>query len=252
MTDTPDPRAVAFHDLVVFTRDGKGGNPLAFIEADAVPEDRRTEIAAAIGYSETVFAEHHPARVHIFTPAGRLPFAGHPLVGSAYAYGRGVDRIAYDAGVAQVAHSDDGVAVTVVVEADVETVPPPPFGVEAAMARVPQPYRVVHVADVATVESMDPTDLAGLGEVYVWAWERPGEVVRSRFFLADLGLGEDAATGSAAAALTQVLPDKEGSLVVHQGEEIGRPSRIDVSWRGSSVTLGGRVTDAGMGAVTLD
>ncbi|HEX8714105.1 MAG TPA: PhzF family phenazine biosynthesis protein, partial [Solirubrobacteraceae bacterium] len=71
--------------LRVFTDDaGASGNPLGVVrDAAAIPRERRQEIAAALGYSETVFVERD-AHVQIFTPSTELPFAGHPMVGSAW------------------------------------------------------------------------------------------------------------------------------------------------------------------------
>src|SRR2546421_1885929 len=75
------------HVLRVFTGDdGAGGNPLGvFLDGGAIPPDRRQEVAADLGFPETVFVDDaHSGRVAIFTPATELPFAGHPLVGTAW------------------------------------------------------------------------------------------------------------------------------------------------------------------------
>src|SRR3954447_24493064 len=77
----------SYHLLNVFTaEDGSHGNPLAvFLDGAAVPAEARQQVAADLGYSETVFVDD-PAtgELRIFTPASELPLAGHPLVGSAW------------------------------------------------------------------------------------------------------------------------------------------------------------------------
>lgn len=62
-----------------------------------------------------------------------------------------------------------------------------------------------------------------------------GEAIRARMFAPDLGIGEDPATGSAAASLAGFLgvrsPDANGTLrwTVEQGVEMGRPSTLWLS-----------------------
>lgn len=73
----------------VFTDKQFGGNQLA-VFTDGVGLDTTTmqNIAREMNYSETTFLLPPESggdyRIRIFTPASELPFAGHPLVGSAY------------------------------------------------------------------------------------------------------------------------------------------------------------------------
>jgi trans-2,3-dihydro-3-hydroxyanthranilate isomerase len=243
---------VVFRDLSVFTRDGMGGNPLAVVDFGLVPSIRWQELAAAIGYSETVILEREEVPVvHIYTPGRRLPFAGHPLVGTASLLGE-VDRIRYDAGFALVDHREGETYVTVLSGGPVTPTTPPPFGIGAALVEMPLPYLVVQAPDVETVAGFAPADADGLGELYVWAWEEPGVSVRARFMASDMGVPEDPATGSAAVALARSLPEEEGRLTIHQGEEIGSPSRIRLAWEGRTVRIGGAVEDRGDSSIVLD
>lgn len=243
--------SVGFTDLTVFCRDGGGGNPLAVVEFGEVESTRWLETAAAIGYSETVYLERGEVPVvHIYTPGRRMPFAGHPLVGTAFLVGA-VDRIRYDAGFALVDHRGGESYVTVVADGTATEQAPPSFGVSAVRVEMPLPYLVVEAPDVDTVEGFRPGDAAGLGDVYLWAWEAPG-TVRSRFFAPELGLGEDPATGSAAVALALALPDQAGSVTVHQGAEMGSPSLIRLTWEGRTVRIGGTVRDHGRRSIELD
>ncbi|MDX6350877.1 MAG: hypothetical protein QOF84_5667, partial [Streptomyces sp.] len=65
--------------------DGRGGNLLGVVTADSSDAAARQAIAAELGYSETVFIDDaERGEVRIFTPSVELPFAGHPLVGTAW------------------------------------------------------------------------------------------------------------------------------------------------------------------------
>lgn len=73
----------------VFTEERFGGNQLAvFTDGAGLDSATMQSIAREMNYSETTFllpAEGQgDYRVRIFTPGQELPFAGHPLVGSAY------------------------------------------------------------------------------------------------------------------------------------------------------------------------
>lgn len=240
---------VEFGDLAVFTRDGQGGNPLAVVPFDRVPSDRWLETARAIGYSETVFVEDaDPAVVHIYTPGRRIPFAGHPLVGSAFALPR-AERIRFDTGWAAVSR-DGEVAVTVDIDCEVEETTPPGFAKAAFLVEMPLPYLIVEVDSPADVSGLAADTVADLGHAYFWAWEGDN-LVRARFFAADLGVPEDPATGSAAVALARTMVPPSGEITVHQGEEMGSPSLIRLSWKGKAVTIGGTVGDRGTGIVDL-
>src|SRR5688500_2630478 len=77
----------ALHVLRVFTSEGgTDGNPLGvFLDGGAVSPSSRQAVAARLGFSETVFVDD-PASgaLRIHTPVTELPFAGHPLVGTAW------------------------------------------------------------------------------------------------------------------------------------------------------------------------
>ena len=62
------------------------GNPLGvFLDGAEIPEERRQDVAAELGFSETVFVDDAAeGRMRIFTPGMELGFAGHPSVGTAW------------------------------------------------------------------------------------------------------------------------------------------------------------------------
>jgi hypothetical protein len=77
--------------------DGGGGNPLGvFLEGAEVRAEDRQWIAAELGFSETVFVDDAGrGEIRIFTPATELPFAGHPVVGTAWLLARERGAVAW-------------------------------------------------------------------------------------------------------------------------------------------------------------
>src|SRR5438445_12739459 len=73
----------------VFTDRPLEGNQLAvFTDARKLPEELLQPLAREMNFSETVFVlpkegDGH-VRIRIFTPAAELPFAGHPILGTAF------------------------------------------------------------------------------------------------------------------------------------------------------------------------
>jgi len=78
-----------FFTLDVFTDRRLAGNPLAVVRnAEALSAEQMQAIAREFNLSETVFLlpPRNPvnsARARIFTPQKEVPFAGHPIVGTA-------------------------------------------------------------------------------------------------------------------------------------------------------------------------
>jgi PhzF family phenazine biosynthesis protein len=81
-----------FHQLDVFTAVPLKGNPLAVVHAaQGLSEATMAAFARWTNLSETTFLlpPTQPGadyRVRIFTPGGELPFAGHPTLGSCWAW----------------------------------------------------------------------------------------------------------------------------------------------------------------------
>ncbi|NIQ02334.1 MAG: PhzF family phenazine biosynthesis isomerase, partial [Nitrospinaceae bacterium] len=90
MDPIPNCPKLKWFQVDVFTSRPFGGNPLAvFPEAPGLEGRLMQDIAREMNLSETVFAS--PAResewdyeVRIFTPTRELPFAGHPVIGTAH------------------------------------------------------------------------------------------------------------------------------------------------------------------------
>lgn len=84
-------RSVPFVWVDVFAEAPFGGNPLAVLDGTSVPEEAHLPLARELSLSETTFylppSDPFVAdlRVRIFTQAKEIPFAGHPLLGTAVA-----------------------------------------------------------------------------------------------------------------------------------------------------------------------
>jgi predicted PhzF superfamily epimerase YddE/YHI9 len=179
--------------------DGEHGNPLGVVlDGASVPAGERQGIAAALGYSETVFVDDRErGELEIFTPAVELPFAGHPLVGTAWLLaqeGQAPGALRPPAG--EVGVRFDGELTWIA----------------GAAVWVPMARRV-ELCSPAEVEALDGAPDGG--DSYCWAWEdEPRGLVRARGFFPGAGIAEDEATGSAALGLAVAL---ERGVEIHQG-----------------------------------
>jgi predicted PhzF superfamily epimerase YddE/YHI9 len=203
--------------LRVFTDvTGESGNPLGVIRnAGAIGRGRRQAIAAALGYSETVFVDDEN-RVQIFTPTTELPFAGHPLVGSAWLLRE------------PVIHPPAG-AVRTRVDGDRAWI--------VARAQWSPGFELRQVDSPTMVDAFLAPDARN---IQVWAWQDEAQGrIRARVFARDFGIVEDPATGSAAIALCAALGR---SLAIEQGPGCQIEAR---PLNGGFVELGGRVADDG-------
>jgi trans-2,3-dihydro-3-hydroxyanthranilate isomerase len=209
-----------------------------------------------MNFSETVFvyqpeADGH-ARIRIFTPTAELPFAGHPVLGTAFVLAAplSLDEIHLETGVGIVPvrlEREQGRIVFGRMEQPVPAVEPfgqadellAAVGVEGSELPV-ELYdlgiRYVYVAlpDEAAVAALDP-DLAALvrltGIVGVNCFAGSGMRWKTRMFAPADGVPEDPATGSAAGPLAVHLA-RHGrigfgeEIEISQGAEIGRPSML--------------------------
>jgi trans-2,3-dihydro-3-hydroxyanthranilate isomerase len=95
---------LAFYIADVFAEEKYAGNQLAvFRDAGGLPSEEMQKIAAEMNYSETTFVLSEEERdggydVRIFTPREEVPFAGHPILGTAHVIrreivGKPVERV---------------------------------------------------------------------------------------------------------------------------------------------------------------
>ena len=198
--------------LHVFGGESGGGNALAVaLDGEPSDPDERQSVARELGLSETIFVDDAATgRVRIYTPAAELPFAGHPLVGTAWLLG--VDVLRPPAGEVPARREGELSFVT-------------------GRPEWAPDFSWHELGSAEEVEALEPPS-SGL-DAY-WAWMEPG-VVRARVFPLDLGIEEDEATGAAAVVLASSLGRP---LEIHQG--VG--SLIYAApVEGGRVEIGGRV-----------
>jgi len=290
-----------FETWDVFTDTRFTGNPLALLfDADRLEPSRMLAVTREFDYSETVFiqsptAAGHDARLRIFTPAGELPFAGHPTVGAACALAQrrgrtGAMRLELGAGSfsveihrqdsiwsAQFANPNlprisgpgpDAAALAAAVGLDpdcIEGGSSAPCrawaGIDFILARASNPALAAAKLNVAAFEALALDQACGL---LLYAIESEGREhrIRARMFAPHIGVPEDPATGSAAAALPahlllqDALIDGAHRIEVLQGQAMGRPSRIEVrvelaSGRFVSLSVAGQAVPVMRGTIAV-
>jgi trans-2,3-dihydro-3-hydroxyanthranilate isomerase len=253
----------------VFTDTPLEGNPLGvFTDAREIPDELMQRLARELNLSETVFVLPKEGagdvRIRIFTPAGELPFAGHPTLGAAFVLGLPLQlveiRLETGRGVVPVRLEREGPRIVYgAMEQPYPSVAPFPAAAEALAAlgveRSELPVEVydngvahVYVAleseqDVAALEP----DLQALGRLGLFGFNcfaGSGGRWKTRMFGVGHGVAEDPATGSAAGPLALHLVrhgqvEAGAQIEISQGAEIGRPSTLFASADDERVSVGG-------------
>ena len=277
----------------VFTETPFGGNPLAVVlDAAGLTAEQMQALAREFNYSETTFVlppadPAHTARVRIFTPGSELPFAGHPNVGTAYVLASrnpGLpETLLFEerAGLVPVRVLRDGGKVT-----GAELTAPEALSVRAAVpadevaaclglaagdlrtdaheptvVSVGLPFLVAELAgrealararvDAASFGATLPRD--GANAVYVYCREADGSL-QARMFSPLDGIGEDPATGSAAAAVSAFLASlrqTDVTLRIGQGADMGRPSQLTARVVQGKAHVGGACVALMEGMISL-
>jgi trans-2,3-dihydro-3-hydroxyanthranilate isomerase len=239
----------------VFTDEPLTGNQLAvFTDGRGVDDETMQALAQELKFSESVFvlpaSDGAHARIRIFTPTTELPFAGHPVLGSAYVLAGPLQvdeiRLETGSGVIPVTLERDGGRIVF----GWMSQPIPrwePFGRAAELQALlgvesSLPVEVydlgptfvyVALSSEEEVAALAP-DFAALGrltEVGVSCFAGSGSRWKTRMFAPLYGVPEDPATGSAAGPLAVHLA-RHGrigfgeEIEISQGVEIGRPSKL--------------------------
>jgi trans-2,3-dihydro-3-hydroxyanthranilate isomerase len=226
------------------------------------------------------------AKLRIFTPGRELPFAGHPTVGTAVLLGRldggagehsialeekvGLVRCRVKATGADSGHATfqlprlpeiAGEASDNATIAAALSLPAGDIGAEGwAVQRwsAGNPFTIVPVPSLEVVAKSRP-DMAHFERAFGGGFAAPFVVCRqaaeaghdfhARMFAPGVGVAEDPATGSAAAAFAGYLAAhagyKDGARTLHieQGYEMGRPSVMELTLN----IGGGKLTGASIG-----
>jgi trans-2,3-dihydro-3-hydroxyanthranilate isomerase len=249
----------------VFTDTPLEGNQLAvFTDAREIPVAQLQPLAREINFSETVFvyppeADGH-ARIRIFTPVSELPFAGHPVLGTAFVLAAPLQlpeiRLETGMGVVPVVLERDGSRIVFGrMRQPIPTVEPFDGGEELLAALGVESSELplelyesgvgnvyVLLPDEEAVAAVEP-DLAAvgrlMGRVHANCTAGSGARWKTRMFAPGDGVPEDPATGSAAGPLALHLA-RHGriafgeEIAVSQGAEIGRPSTLYARVDGSA------------------
>jgi len=246
----------------VFTDVPLTGNQLAvFTDGREVDDETMQKLAREMNFSETVFVlppeQGGHARIRIFTPAAELPFAGHPVLGSAFVLGMplqlGEIRLETEAGIIPVTLEREGASI--VFGRMQQPIPNwEPFeqaeelqellGVRSQLPVETYdlgPHHVfLELGSEAEVAALKPDfgALARLTSLGVNCFAGSGTRWKTRTFAPASGVAEDPATGSACGPLGVHLV-RHGRIgfgeevEVSQGAEIGRPSTLYVRVDGS-------------------
>jgi trans-2,3-dihydro-3-hydroxyanthranilate isomerase len=246
----------------VFTDTALTGNQLAvFTDGREVDEKTMQDLAREMNFSETVFVlppeEGGHARIRIFTPSSELPFAGHPVLGSAFVLGASLQleeiRLETGSGVVPVALQREGARII--------------FGWMQQPIPHFEPYdRADELQEALGVRSSLPVEVYYLGPGHVYVelgseeevaalapdfgalaafrlgincFAGAGRHWKTRMFAPSDGVPEDPATGSAAGPLAIHLA-RHGRIAfgdeieISQGVELKRPSKLYARVEGSA------------------
>ena len=243
-------------------------------EAEGLSTDQMQKLAREFNLSETVFVlppddPRNTRRLRIFVPTKEIPFAGHPTIGTALILASigEIDLneprtdIVFEMEAGPVPVSIEvangrpvGATLTAPQSPEIREAPSrdmmaamlslkPDQIVRAEMASCGNPFILVQVKDRSALER-SRFDMAGwrrIGddafatEPFIFTEEAPeGFDIQARMYAPHVGIPEDPATGSAAAAFAGWLghhdPMENGTLrrVIAQGVEMGRPSRLEI------------------------
>ncbi len=272
----------------VFTDRPLSGNALAvFTDARGLDENTMLALAREMNLSECAFVlpattADADARVRIFTPAMELPFAGHPVLGTAFVLAPEVSaetllRLETARGVVAVRLTPKAKGVPF----GWMTQPLPreePFGPQRellaalGLTRSGLPMTLydngprhvqVELESPALVAALRPdlAQLAALGSLAVSVFARTPRGYKTRVFAPGEGIAEDPATGAAAGPLVLHLA-RHGrarfgdEVLIEQGEELRRPSLLHARVSGSlerveRIEVGGQAVVIGKGELRL-
>ncbi len=250
-----------------FTTTPDGGNPAGIWIGDEWPPDSEMQrIATEIAYPETIFvapAQGLERKARYFSPTKEMDFCGHATVATGVLFGSmagaGEYRISTNVGIVPLSVREQGgrwQAALTSVKPKHEPAPPALLREALAALRWREdeldlsigPARIFagnwHLLIAARTaarlasldydfERMKALMLADQLATLQLVWRERPDLYHARDPFAAGGLVEDPATGSGAAALGGFLRDAgllqaPASIVILQGETMGRPSRLEV------------------------
>ncbi|MEU1709129.1 PhzF family phenazine biosynthesis isomerase [Streptomyces sp. NPDC005706] len=281
---TKEQREISMHPYVVvdaFATEVLKGNPVAvYFDADDLTVNQMQAVAREMNLSETTFVlapeQGGDARVRIFTPVNELPFAGHPLLGTAIAIGnRGpLDQLKLETAKGVIPFElvrADGTVTSAWMQQPIPEWEPfdrreellAALGVRDTALPV-EIYRngprhvLVGLSSVAELSALRPDHraLGAFEDMAANCFAGSGTRWRSRMFSPAYGVVEDAATGSAAGPIAihlarHGLIEYGQRIVITQGVEMGRPSPMHALAEGGGEQIT-RVEVGGDGVIALE
>ena len=264
------------HIVDVFAEARYAGNQLAVVRDCANLSDEAMQtIAREMNFSETTFVvaeTANRAKVRIFTPGNELPFAGHPTIGTAWVLGHQRTSFVLELAVGDVEVRLDGAAGIAWMR------PPTPMlgdrfpadgaarllGLTHSDLAQDLPAQIVQIGPKFVfigVRDLETLRRARLDQAYHRACLDEGLPVdavfvfapqaysadahySARLFFDANGIREDPATGSANSGFAAYLRShlkRPIDVIVEQGFEIKRPSRLYLRADADGIRVGGRV-----------
>ncbi len=271
----------------VFTDTPLEGNQLGvFTDGRPFSSEQMQRLAREMNFAETVFILPPQAggdvSMRIFTPGTELPFAGHPVLGTAFVVGTALGRVTIrlETGLGAIPVQLDRSGGRIVFGWMDQPIPSwQPYerqaellialGVEGSLLPI-EAYRngplhvYVQLDSQAAVAGLHP-DFAALGKlegIGVSCFAGSGARWKTRMFAPGLGVQEDPATGSAAGPLAVHLARHArigfgDQIEIRQGAEIRRPSVLHARADGTAdkvrrVQVGGSAVIVARGEFQLD
>ena len=259
-----------FSQVNVFSSDPLMGNPLAVVHAaDDLSDSQMLALARWTNLSETVFLlqPSDPEAdywVRIFTPAGELPFAGHPTLGACHAWlsaggcARNAEHIVQQCAAGLVKIRRQGVQLAFAAPPMLRTGP-----LDAADVRQIAGGLGLSVDDIVHHQWVDngPSWCAVVLESAASVlsikpdWHESGSecAIEVRALVGHEAC-EDPVTGSLNASLAQwligagLLPD---TYIASQGTAMQRAGRIHLHRSGQDIWVGGQVVDVIKGEIDI-
>lgn len=258
----------------VFTERPLHGNPLCvFTDARGLDPSTMQALARELRLSETSFVSPPErgghARLRIFTPTRELPFAGHPVLGTAFVLGGPLEstelRLELPIGMVPVRLEREGARVSfgwMTQPAPEPIALPDPDPVLAALGLQRErvsveaydngtPRLCIEVPEPELVRDLAP-DFAALARATkfgVGVFQQSASGCLVRYFVPAWGIDEDPATGAFAGVLARSLWSRgrlaAGEVLrIEQGAQMGRASllyaRVSVQAEGvPSIEVGG-------------
>ncbi len=265
--------------MAAFSYGSHAGNPAGVVLCDEIPDIAEMQsLAKEVGYSETVFAapEHGAWRVRYFAPEIEVDFCGHATIALGAILARQEGNGSFTLNLNHGKINVDGYFSETEWSASFQS-PPTHSGpvpdkvlneamtlfslskdmldplIPPAIAHGGSDHLILTLKDRETLRTMSYDQARGLDLsksegllTFSLLYAEEPRLFHSRNFFPIGGVYEDPATGAAAAALAGYLRDigwpHKGSIVIHQGEDMGMPSRLQTDIQpglGESIRVSG-------------